>query len=194
MLNKEDEKIPDISEEIAATPVTKIIEDVDCFMPRRVITLEYSGPNIKQIVSAASRILRAGMYISGTRTFLDDYYVDVTDSNKIIFHIYWHGIRDFDSFTKMWGWIRLKHGVIHPDGTGSVVVEFFAKLRTQWDKDTLFKRSPFYNLLIKLYNYVYYNERRRKYMGQCTEFEQDMVRRAKELLKLTETYKYPLGR
>jgi hypothetical protein len=193
MMNKEDEEIPDITEELVASPVTKILEDVDCFMPRRVISIEYSGPNIKQVVSAASRILRAGMLITGTRTYIDDYYVDVTDSNNIRFHIYWHGIRDFDARTKMWGWIRLKHGLVRPDGTGSVVVEFFAKLRTEWDKDSLLKRSPFYNLLIKIYNYVYYDERRRRYMQQCTEFEQEMIRRTKELLKLYETTKYPSG-
>jgi len=188
--NKKDD-IPDISNIIKKQPITTVIEELDCFAPRRVITIEYSGPNIREVARRAPRILREGMMITGTRTYIDDYYVDVTDPNNIVFHIFWHGTRDMDGRTEMFGWIRLKHGVIHPDGTGSVRIEFYAKLITKWERDSILQRNPIYSLLMKIYNYIYYDEQRRKYVDQCKEYEQEMIRRMKETLKLIETAKLP---
>ena len=189
----EDKKddIPDISSYIRKTPVTRIYEEMDCFTPRRVITVEYSGPNIREIARKSPRILREGMMITGTRTYIDDYYVDVTDPNNIVFHIFWHGYREFDGRSRMWGWIRLKHGVIRPDGTGSVRIEFYAKLVTTWDRGSILQRNPIYDLLMKIYKYIYYDEQRRKFVDQCKEYEQDMIRRMKKMLKLMETAKLP---
>lgn len=191
MFRKEDEKIPDISKELATSPVTSVIEEMDCFSPRRTITIEYSGPNIKQVVKRAPGILKKGMMITGTRTYIDDYFIDTTDPNNVVFHIFWHGIRDFDERTKMWGWIRLKHGIIHPDGTGSVVIEFYSKVVTRWSRGSLLQRSPLYNLLIKVYNYIFYDERRRIFIQECKEYEQNMIDAMKNILKLLETAKYP---
>jgi len=188
---REGEDIPDISGELAKHPVVKIIEDVDCFSPRRVVSIDYSGPNIRDIVRRAPRILRLGMMITGTRTYIDDYYVDVTDPNNIKFHIFWHGIRGFDDKSSMWGWVRLKQGSVKPDGTGFVRIEFYAKLITKWERDTFIKRTPFYDLLVRIYKYIYYDEQRRKFIEQCKEWEQDMVRRMKEFLKLMETANLP---
>ncbi len=191
MYNEEEGKIPDISKELAKSPVVKIIEDVDCFIPRRVISIDYSGPNIRKIARKAPRVLRLGMMISGTRVYIDDYYVDVTDPNNIRFHIFWHGVRGFDDKSRMWGWVRLKQGLLKPDGTGSVRIEFFAKVITEWDKNTFIKRTPLYDLLLRIYKYIYYDEQRRKFIDQCKEWEQDMIRRMKEFLKLMETAAYP---
>lgn len=187
----DEKEIPDISDIIRKHPVKTIIEENECFAPRRVIRIEYSGPNIREIARRAPRILREGMMITGTKTFIDDYYVDVTDPNNIVFHIYWHGIRDMDGRTSMFGWIRLKHGLIHPDGTGSVRIEFYAKLLTTWDRGSVLQRNPIYNLLIKIYKYIYYDEQLRKFLNQCKEYEQDMIRRMKKMLKLMETAKLP---
>lgn len=185
------DEIPDISDLVKKSTITKVIEDLDCFASRRVIVIEYSGPNIREIAKRAPKILQAGMLISGTHTYIDDYYVDVTDPNNIVFHIFWHGDKGFDEKSTMWGWIRLKHGVIHPDGTGSVRIEFYAKLRTKWDRSSILQRNPIYGLLIKIYKYIYYDEQRRKYLDQCTEYEQEMIRRTKEMLKLIETARLP---
>jgi len=189
----EDKKtdIPDISDIMRRNIVTTVIEELDCFTPRRVIRIEYSGPNIREVARRAPRILREGMMITGTRTYIDDYYVDVTDPNNIVFHIFWHGDRSMDDKTKMLGWIRLKHGVIHPDGTGSVRIEFYAKLVTEWDRGSILQRNPIYGLLMKIYRYIYYDEQRRKYLDQCKEYEQEMIRRMKKTLKLMETAKLP---
>jgi hypothetical protein len=185
----EDKKseIPDISSYIRKAPVTKIVEELDCFTPRRFITIEYSGQNVREVARQAPRILRRGMMITGTRVFIDDYYVDVTDPNNIVFHIFWHGYREFDDKSKMWGWVRLKHGVVHPDGTGSVRIEFYSKLVTTWDRGSILQRNPIYALLMKIYQYIYYDEQRRKYVDQCKEYTEDMIRRMKEMLKLMET-------
>ncbi len=189
----EDKKteIPDIRPHIRKTPVTRIYEEADCFTPRRVVRMEYSGPNIREVARRAPRILREGMMITGTRTFIDDYFVDVTDPNNIVFHIFWHGFRSFDGRSTMWGWVRLKHGVIHPDGTGSVRIEFYAKLVTTWDRDSVLQRNPINSLLMRIYRYIYYDEQRRKFLDQCKEYEQDMVRRMKKMLKLAETARLP---
>jgi len=188
---REKDEVPDISKELAKAPTVKIVEEVDCFTPRRVIRIKYSGPNIRKIVKQAPRILRQGMMISGTRIYIDEYYIDVTDPNNIRFHIFWHGIRAFHMRSNMWGWIRLKHGVLHPDGTGSVNIEFYSKVITTWSKKSILQRNPIYDLLMKIYKYVYYDNLRRKFIDQCREWEQDMIRRMKELLKLMKTAEYP---
>ena len=181
------EDVPDISDVIKSTPVTSIIEENDCFAPRRVVRMEYSGPNVREVARKAPRVLREGMMITGTRTYIDDYYVNVTDPNNIVFHIFWHGTRGMDEKTEMLGFIRLKHGVIHPDGTGSVRIEFYPKLVTKWDKGSILQRNPMFGLLMKIYKYIYYDEQRRKYLEQCKEYEEEMIRRMKKMLKLMET-------
>jgi len=191
MIPKDEKDIPDISDIIRKTPVTKIIEENDCFAPRRVVRIEYTGSNIREVARQAPRLLKEGMMITGTRTFIDDYFVDVTDPNNIVFHIYWHGIRNMDDRTSMFGWVRLKHGVVHPDGSGSVRIEFYAKLITTWDKGSILQKNPIYSLLMKIYKYIYYDEQLRKYLDQCKEYEEDIIRRMKKMLKLMETAKLP---
>jgi hypothetical protein len=191
MYTEKDDKPPDISDELANTPITAIYEDIDCFTPRPRITIKYSGPNIRAIVKKAPEILRDGMRITGLKTYIDQYFCYAIDPNNIGFHIHWHGERDLDFRSKMFGWIRLKHGAVNPDGSGSVFIEFYSKVVTKWDRTTIFKRNPLYTLLLKIYNYVYYDEQRRKFVQQCHEYEEQMVKMMKDFLKLVETAKYP---
>ncbi|MDI6826423.1 MAG: hypothetical protein QMD36_04515 [Candidatus Aenigmarchaeota archaeon] len=182
---------PDISKEIAGAPVTKIVEEIDCFGPPRPrITLTYSGPNIRDIVKKTPTIIMRGMRVTGLMTFIDEYFCTVYDPNEIIFHIHWHGERPLDRRSKMYGWIRLKQGLIRPDGSGSVVIEFFAKVVTEWDRSTLLQRNPIYSLLLKIYTYVYYDEVRRRFVRQCREYGENMIKLMKEFLKIAETAKY----
>jgi len=185
-----DEGPPDISKELSKSPVTMIIEDMDCFSPRRTITVKYSGPNIRNIIKNAPGILQTSMRITGQRTFLDEYYADVTDPNKIIFHIFWHGKRDFDMRTYMFGFIRLKQGLVLPDGSGSVEIEFTPKVITEWNRESILQRNPIYTLLLKIYGYVFYDHRRRRYVEECKGYAEDMIRRMKDLLKLMESAEY----
>jgi len=185
-----DEGPPDISKELSKIPVVKIIEDMDCFSPRRTITLKYTGPDIRKIVNSVRGIIMKGMRITGQHTFLDEYYVDVTDPNKKIFHVFWHGDRDFDMRTEMYGYIRLKQGLIYPDGSGSVEIEFTPKVITEWDRGSILKRNPIYKLLLKIYGYTFYDNRRRRYIEECKGYAEDMIRRMRDLLKLMESAKY----
>ena len=187
---KKDNEPPDISEEIAHSTITKIVEETDCFSPRPRISLTYSGPNIRAIVRKAPEIIRNAMRITGLLTYIDEYYCSIFDPNEIVFHIHWYGERSLDMRNKMYGWLRLKQGLIRPDGSGSVVIEFFAKVVTEWDRRTILQRNPIYSLLISIYNYVYYNEIRRGFVSQCREFEENMIRMMKEFLKLVETTEY----
>jgi len=182
---------PDIDDEIASTPITKIIEDVDCFAPRPRITIDYNGPNIRTIVKKAPEILRDSMRITGLKTYIDQYFCTVIDPNQIWFHIHWHGERYFDHRSRMMGWLRLKQGEVHPDGSGKVKIEFYAKVVTEWKRNTILQRNPIYSLLLKIYTYVYYDEIRRKFVRQCKEYEEQMIKMMKDLLKLAETTKYP---
>ncbi len=191
MHTEKDDAPPDISDEIAGSPITKIIEDVDCFSPRPRITIEYTGPNIRTIVRKTPEIIRDGMRITGLKVYIDDYFCTVIDPNEIYFHIHWHGERPFDHRTTMMGWVRLKHGILRPDGSGTMKIEFYAKVVTEWQKATILQRNPLYTLLLKIYNYVYYDEIRRKFIRQCQEYEQQMVDMMKKLLKLAETKHYP---
>jgi hypothetical protein len=186
-----EEDIPDISKEIAGATVTKIVESIDCFSPRPRITIEYSGPRIREIVKIAPSIIMRGMRITGLMTYIDEYFCTTFDPNEIWFHIHWHGERKFDNKSRMFGWIRLKQGSVKPDGSGSVKIEFFAKVVTEWDRSTILKRTPLYTLLLKIYNYVYYDEIRRGFVRQCREFEENMIKMMKEFLRLEETVKYP---
>lgn len=185
-----DEGPPDITKELKKTPVVKIIEDIDCFSPRRTMIIKFSGPDIRKIIKNVPKILQISMRITGQRTFLDEYYVDLTDPNLTGFHIFWHGKRDFDMRTYMYGFIRLKQGKIKPDGSGSVDIEFSPKVITEWDRKTILQRNPIYTLLLKIYGYVFYDSARRRYLEQCKEFSEDMMRRMKDLLKLTESAEY----
>jgi len=184
-------KIPDISKELSKSPVTSIVEEIDCLAPRRNITIGYSGPNIREIVKKVQEIITRGMNVNPLATNLDEYYLYVVDLNNILFHIFWHGERRFDQRTKMLGFIRLKQGKLRPDGTGSVEIEFFGKLVTVWEKNTFIQKTPIYELLRKIYTYVYYDNRRRRFIELCKEYEHKMVKLMKELIKLIESYKYP---
>jgi hypothetical protein len=186
-----EEDVPDISKKLAETHVTSIVEEIDCFSPRRKIIIGYSGPNIKEIVKKAQGIITRGMDINPLDTNLDQYYLDVVDPNNIGFHIFWHGKRRLDQRTEMIGSLFLKQGKLRPDGTGSVVIEFFPKLVTTWDRSTFIKRTPLYELLRKIYTYVYYDNRRRRFIELCKEYEEKMIRLMKQLIKLIESAKYP---
>ncbi len=188
-----DEGPPDISKELAGVKTRTIIEEYDCFTPRRTITIEYSGPNIRKIIKRIPRMIQRGLRISGTNTFIDEYYVTTLDPNITYFHIYWHGQKSFDQRTKMFAWVRVKHGQVRSDGTGSIVIEFYSRLVTTWRKRTLIQRSFIYSLLRKIYTYTWYDNRRRALIETCRFFEEDILRRVKELLKLMETTPYPKG-
>lgn len=190
---REEEGPPDISKELAKSPIITIVEEYDCFVPRRVIRIGYSGPNIREIIRQAPRVIQRSLRISGTAVFIDEYYVDVTDPNRTSFHIFWHGEKRFDQRSKMFGFFRVKQGILHPDGTGSMNIEFFSKLVTKWEKKTFIQRTPIYTLFRKIYTYIYYDDARRNFIERCKFHEEDMIRRAKELLRLVETHPYPVG-
>ena len=185
------EGAPDISKELAKSQITNIIEDIDCITPRRNIIIGYSGPNIKEIVRRAPQIIQKGLRVSGMSVYLDEYYLDVVNPNLIGFHIFWFGRRRLDQRTEIWCWIRLKQGKLKPDGTGSVVIEFFPKLITEWARKTFIQKTPIYTLFRKIYTYVFYDHRRRMFVEECKEYAQDMVKLMKELLKLIESARYP---
>lgn len=185
------EEAPEISEELKKIKTVKIVEEIECFTPRRVVAIKYTGPNIRKVVKAAGDIIQRGMHIGGTRTYLDRYHIDVTDPNNIRFTIYWHGDKGLDKRNKIRCILGYDDGVIHPDGSGYVKIKISPRLLTTWDKSSILKRNPIYDLLMKIYGYVYYDELRRKYVLQCKELGQEMVRIVKEMLKLMETAKLP---
>jgi len=186
-----EEKAPEIEEDLKRAKVKAIIEELDCFEPRRIIKIKYSGPRVKDIIKRAPRIIREAMRITGTKVYLDSYFVDTTDPNKITFHILQYGVRDFDDKTSMKCYLNLKSGVLKPDGSGSVTLEFFPVLVTKWDRSNWFRRTPIFEYLLKIWTYIFYNEQRRKYLKLCREYAEDMIKRAKEALKLVQSVKYP---
>ena len=168
---------PDISKELAKPKITTFIEEFECFTPRRVITIGYSVPNIKEIIRRIPRMIQRGLRISGTNTFIDEYYVYNVDPNDISFHIYWHGKKTHDQRTSTWAWVRVKQGHLYPDGTGSMKIEFYAKLVTKWKKKTLIQRTPIYSILLKTYTYIFYDKRRRTLIERCKFYEEDIISR-----------------
>lgn len=178
---------PDISAKLAASTKTAITEEVDCFSPHRTIEIEYSGPNIDKIIKSAPKWISRGLRVSSTNVFLDDYFWTNTDPNNITFHIFFRGKLPMDSKSAIFAQIRLRDGLIKPDGSGKVIIEFSAVLETKFERKSVIQRSGLYRSLLWTYNQIWYNERRRKFLDECKSHMDYMMLETKSLLKLMKT-------
>lgn len=185
------EGAPDISAEIAKTPKFAIIEEDDCFAPRREVSISYTGANIRKIVKSIPKIITDSLRVTSTNVFLDEYYLDNTDPNAVQFHIFYHGFKNLDKRTKALLEIKIKDGLIKPDGSGSLTLEFKGTLKTTFERRTVLQRTPFYDMFFKMYSYLFYDEMRRQFLTRCKEFSENSMRKTKEILKLMETAVYP---
>lgn len=185
------EGAPEIRAELAKSPKVAIIEEDDCFAPRRELSITYSGPNIREIVKTIPKIIADSLRVTSTHVFLDEYYLDNTDPNAVQFHIFYSGDKPMDQRTKVWVEIKIKDGLIRPDGSGSLTLEFKGTLKTRFERRTVLQRTPFYDMFFKIYSYFFYDEMRRQFLTRCKEFSENMMRKTKEILKLMETAAYP---
>lgn len=169
---------------ILGSPIKRIAYTDDCFVPYREVSINYSGPNIAKVVKAIPDIMAKTLQVSGTAIILNEYYWDHTDPNDKVFHIMYSGDKSVDARSRIIGEVMIKDGHLKPDGSGSMELQFTAKLTTTFERTTLFQRSSFYDMLVKIYTYSFYDNARRNFLAMCNDYMEVMMREIRAILNL----------
>jgi len=169
---------------ILDSPIKRITYTDDCFVPFREVSINYSGPNIAKVVRMVPTIMAKTLQVSGTKIVLDAYYWDHVDANDKVFHIMYNGEKTVDARSKIRGEVMIKDGHLKPDGSGSMELQFSAKLITNFERRTLFQRSSFYDMLVKIYTYSFYDNTRRNFLAMCNDYMEVMMRELRAALNL----------
>ena len=145
-----------------------VFED-DCLAPERKITLNFVGKNPFKICRQITDIFIKVFEASTTQIRERDFRWDMT-SDPRNFYMRIYVVKGVDAHTSMTvGAIIQGKQPVDENKPGSVSISIEGKLRTEFNLNTAFKKTPIYKGLREFYNFVFYNEVRRKYIYMCNE-------------------------
>jgi hypothetical protein len=148
----------------------------DCFTPEREIKLEYTGPNvfvrfhnvIRPLLERNFEVEAIDLWerdfrydLSGDpHTFFIRYQIDkgLDANSRILFEVVVQGKQPVDS---------------KKDGRITILIS--GRLRTGYNLDTAFKKTPLYKGMKWVVHRTLYNEIRRGYFRVCSEFVEKLM-------------------
>jgi hypothetical protein len=156
----------------------------DCLAPERRLKVEYTGPNPFRACQVVSKALKDIFELGATDFWERDFRWDIT-SDPRPFYMRVYANKDVDQHTRMFIEVTIQ-GLQPTDEkkSGKVTVLIGGRLRTEYDLNTAFKKSPLYKGLRWLYHMYFYGDVRRKYLVLCGELINKVVNKLKEELKV----------
>jgi hypothetical protein len=145
------------------------IED-DCLAPFGKIKIEFRGKNPYALCQKTKSILQRIFEIESKDYWEKDFRWDMS-SDPRTFYIRIYVNKGVDFRSKIFAEVIFQGSQpSDPNKEGAMVIFIGAKLMTEYNLKTRFQQLPFYRGLLKLYNFMFYNNVRRGYLNICNEW------------------------
>jgi len=171
------------------------IED-DCLAPGNKYRVDYIGPNPFRIANAIKGILRRVMEVETKDVWERDFRWDNTGDPRGFFNR-WYVLKPRDLYSKVFLEVTLQ-GLqpSDPNKDGKLVMLIGGRVRTDFNLNSAFKKSPLYsgrtNLgglgeiggLLWFWNRIFYNDIRRQHIRWCNSKVDLVWRELRGMLKM----------
>jgi hypothetical protein len=156
----------------------------DCLAPERRLRIDYIGPNPFKACQIIGKTLKKIFELGATDLWERDFRWDIT-SDPRTFYMRVYANKDIDQYTKMFIEVTIQgEQPVDEKKNGKMTIFIGGRLRTEYELNTAFKRSPLYKGLRWLYHMYFYSDVRRKYLVLCNELINKVVNQLKEEFKL----------
>ena len=163
-----------------ANPVWRF-ED-ECFTPEPRVKVEYVGPDPIRIAHSMRGLLVKIFEVEAIDLWERDFRWDTT-ANPPMFFQRMYAARGFDAHSSIFVEIVIQGNQPKEKGAnGKVTVWVGAKIRTEYELDTVFKRTPMYKAIRWVYNLYFYSEIRRGYIKLCTRLSERLINEIRAVL------------
>ena len=156
----------------------KLVFTDECLAPRRLGWLHYKGPDPVGFMKDFKKTFRFIFDISTTRCMQKKLLWDYT-GDPIRFYNEWWLKKDLSRFSEMWVSIRIIGFVSKSKQDGNFSMELFGEIRNKFSPSNWFTK---YIWLI--YNYMFYNALREKYVLMCRDYIRKYMNWCKEKYNL----------
>ena len=142
----------------------KLAFNDECLGPRRLGWLHYKGPDPIGFMRDFKKTLRFIFDISTTRCMQRKLLWDYT-GDPIRFYNEWWLRKELSRFSEMWVSIRALGYVSKGKQDGNFSLELFGEIRNSFSPSNWFTKYIWI-----IYNYLFYNSLREKYILMCREY------------------------
>ena len=154
----------------------------DCLAPRRRLKVEYTGPNPFKVYLTLKPKLRRIFQVETVGIWERDFRWDTT-SDPRSFYIRVYVDKGLDQFSRMFVEITMQgEQPSDPNKSGKLTIYIGGRIRTNYELQTIFQRSPVYKAIRWLYHMIFYNKVRRTYIRLCTEMIERLWKELREEL------------
>lgn len=136
-----------------------VVKD-DLLAPAEKKTLQYSGVHPSRLLKEVPEILKSVLKISGSKVFEEQIKWDVS-GDPVGFYGVWKANLPKDAISKIWVKIIIQGSQTKKEKNGSMSVYIFGHLESKFNYSTELHKS-----LLWLYNFLFYNNQRRKHIEE----------------------------
>ena len=165
----------------------KLVVVDECLVPRRLTWLHYEGPDPVGFLRNLKMNLRFIFEVSTTRCMQKKLLWDYS-GDPIRFYDEWHIKKELGRFTNMWIKLRLIGHVSKGKQDGNFSMEVYGEIRNIFEPSNWFTKYIWI-----IYNHLFYNSVRERYIKMCRDYIQQFLNWCKEKYNL-KTVTTPEGR
>lgn len=152
----------------------KLVIVDECLVPRRLVWIHYKGADPIGFLKDFRTTLRFQFDVSSTRCYEKKLLWDYT-GDPIRFYNEWIVKKEFSRFTNMWISLRALGYVSKGKKDGNFSLELYGELKHTFEPSNWFTK---YVWLI--YNYMFYNKLRERYIIMCRDYVENFMNWCKE--------------
>ena len=163
--------------------MAKYIMQDDCFAPYGKMELKFKGPDPFGLYRKCTALCMEIFELEEKDVWERDFRWDNTgDPRSFFVRIMCNKGFDLESKARI---EIVFQGKQPSDNTkdGVITIGFYARVQSEFDLNTFFRKMPIYMGLLRLRNFLFYNSVRRGYLKICREQTQRLMQAYRELVK-----------
>ena len=138
----------------------ELVLKADVLAPKDEKTLNFSVHHPSKVIDVIPGLIREVFKLTGTNLFEDKLKWD-TSASVTSFYGSWRGKDSKDARTTIWAKVKVQ-GKQSKDKSGSITILISGELITKLPYTNIFQK-----IIARAYSYMFYSERRRKYIEEA---------------------------
>lgn len=154
----------------------------DLFLPVKVLTVNYSGPNPQKFYGQVQGLLKKIFNVP--EGYIQEHsYTWETKGDQSKFKVGWIVTKPMDVYTFLEVAVNLKGSNVKDQG--SATIEIDPLLKTEYPQDSIWEQNIIYEMIRRFWHAMYYQRKIDEYLDAsrrlCTSFETQLKHYAQEL-------------
>ncbi len=158
----------------------------DCLAPHPRLKVDYVGKNPFKVYQVARNLLRKTLEVETIDLWERDFRWDISSDPRMFFcRIYVD--KGIDARSRAFIEVTIQGTQpSDPNKEGRVTIYIGGRLRTVWEMNTAFQRSPIYKAFLWLYHKIFYEKVRRGYLRLCARWIEELKKGFMDVLNISQ--------